>query len=535
MEKIKNLFEEVKELESFSKIYKGGKRDIEQLEDEITELKGLRNTINVRSLDEEITNYENMLAEIVKEIECMSIMKNTCVSISELEKALSLIESGEKCLEKCIGFMNSLIAVFTLTSESLKNIFDIDREEDNLIIMKINREIEKLLFLTKERDFFDDLKHELKHILSITIDGCVPYEVDLFLSDDSLYLIFPSNEPSTDEYLKIDSPKRVTFNVIFNELPILTESILLMLKSNLTKSLFRDEYSSTDLIENNEKMKNTSFYIEDVNEWALDMAIKETNSICKSEDPAKDLCLIENGVSGKYISSDYLRLFKIRKFIKKSTSPRKSKAIDFYDRAIQKFFTLDRCNLATDYFTMYSDITHYIKKADSSKFLDEMNKVREEIFYKIMKTSTSVDIDLNEPLLRLKAGIKQRQFDFDENVDNFISPQTHKFFKIQFFEKIYSNFIGFILRPRKYSTKEKLSLKELAQYFMDISFELDPESISNYDKINSFCRILGSSLEEIIEMYEHGEINLDKNELRSIVRFGFEDSDVREGFINMLM
>lgn len=535
MEEINRLFEEVNGLDSLSKIYKSGKKDIEQLEDEINELKRLRNTIDTHSLDDEISKYEHMLEEIIKEIECISIMKNTCVSISELEKALSVIDDSEKCLEKCIGFMNSLFTVFTLTSESVECIFNIEREEYNLFVMKINKDVEKLLSLAKKKDFFNDLQHNLKHILSTTIKGCVPYDTDIFLSDDSLYLIFPSDESSTDECFKISNLCKSSFGSISSEFPMLSESILLILKSNLSKSLFRDEYSLVDIIENNKKMENTPSHIEDVNEWALDMAIKETNSVCKNGDRSKDLCSIDSGVSGKYISTECSKLFKILKFIRKSTSQRKEKATVFYNRAVMKFFSIERCDTLVDYFMMYSDITYFIKKTDDSKLSDEMNKIREDIFYKIMKTSTIIDVDLNEPILRLKANIKQKQFDFDENVDSFISPQTQKFFKIQFFEKIYAGFIGIILKPRKYSVKDKETLKELAQYLMDISFELDPESILNYEKIASFSSILGSSLEEVIEMYECGQINLDKNELRSFVRFGFEDSDIREGFINMLM
>lgn len=535
MEKIRQLFEETKGLEGLARMYRDGKREILQLESEIEMLREERSGLNISGLDKQIEGCVGELNIIAKEIDCNKIIENKCISLDELGKALDVIMDESLCLEKCLGFMDNLIATFSISNAQAEEHLKLRREEECFKLIKISNEAEELFRMSKSRPFFRRLESDFKSRVKEELEGAVPFDVEVFSASGTLYVVFPSEgSPESDE-VRMQGLCRETFSSLVEPFNTTVGCILFILKANLAHSFIRDNYSMVDLAENNKKLEGTEFHIENVEEWALDCVMKDVASIPRTKVDVDDICPVDDGVSGAFVSNSYSRLMRLSKFIESSNSARKEKARAFYDKTVLKFFDLGRVREAGDAFVMYSDVSHFIKKHAGSRCSEDLGRAREELFHKIMDLSTSLDIDLSQSVLTLKARIKQRQFDFYESVGKFVHEKARKFFKIQFFERLYGNFLGTVIRPQKLSTSDKNVLKELAQYLLDISFEIGSEAIANYCKIAALCECLDSSLEELIELYEFGGISLGSSELRMVVRIMFEESELRESFINRLL
>ena len=318
-------------------------------------------------------------------------------------------------------------------------------------------------------------------------------------------------------------------------LPKTFNIILTIIKKNLSTNLIIDQYSMEDASLNNDRLKDTPFYISDIQEWVLDIVMKESINISKSEVDSENVIETNDPKLGKFISEAYSKLLKLHRLLLISSSKRKEKAMSMFNKCILKFFNSERCLYLKDLFVLYSDISHFIKKHDDFEYIEQLGTIREEVFYKILKQSTVLDIDLDLSNLMLKARIKQKEFDFEELLVSFVSVQTQKFFKIQFFEKLFESFASLVIKPKKINEKDKSTLKELAQYLIDISYEIDSKLINNLEKISSIYKVLDSSLQTTIDLYESDEFNLSKSELRGIIRNIFEDSALRENFIEQLM
>lgn len=535
MEEIRRLFNETKGLESLAKMYKEGKRSIFQLEDEIDALKIEKSAINIFSVDEQIKECERELEELNREIVCKKIISNKCMSLKELEKALDTIMDEALCLDKCLGFMDNLLILFNISCAQLEKNFQLQKEGENFKVIRLSREIEELFQMSKERPFFKDLESEFKLRVKEELGRTVPFDVDTFSTNGFLYFIFPTEEPTIEDEVVAQDPVPVTLSSLQANFDITINSIIFILKANLTKYFIEDDYTMIDLAANNEKLKGTGFYIENLEEWALDTVMKDVVNILKNRSSSDDVHLIEDGISGKYISQNYYRLLRLYKFIDRSKSSRKTKALAFYNKMLLRFFKIEHPRDPRDAFMMYSDISHFFKSFSSFEYLELISKAREELFYKIIDMSTDFTVDLSLPSLTLKASIKRKQFDFYENLENFVAPKTIKFFKIQFFEKLYEVFLGNVFsRSAKLSTAEKNVLKEVSQYLLDISFEIGTESIANYSKVASFHECIDSTLEEVKELYECGDINLEPFELKMLLRIVFDDSELRNSFISSL-
>lgn len=535
MEEIEELFKDIIGLDALAKMYKKGKTEINELENSITLLKEERNGLNVSELDGKIKECETKLKILTKEIECDAIVKNTCLSLNELKRALDVMLDESICLEKSLEFMKNLVVSFEISSFTLETVFKIEKDEEHFTVVKISKEIEDLFKMVLRKPFFRDTENAFKSIISSEINDVVPFDVEVFSSKDALYLVFPSEESLSEDKMKINDLKKETLESIFNEFKTTAKSILTVLKANFVRCFVRDSYSPEDIFLNNEKLKGTDFYISDTNEWALDIVMKDVTLLSKVPKNIDDLYQIDDQYSGKFVSSTYSKLVRLSKFINESASKRREKAQDFFEKAVLVSFDVQDTSSLQELFITYSDISHFTKKFKQLSHSDELERRREALFYQIMKKATKINIDLSDSVLYSKSKIKQMQFDFDENLRNFVAQKTCKFFKIQFFEKLYDNFLAFVLKPRKMNIDDKMKLKDLAQYLLDISFELGTESIRNYSQISSLYEIFDSSLEEIIELYDFGTINLKKHDLRTLVRFMFDDTDVRKAFIDRLM
>lgn len=535
MEQISLLFEELRCLESISKIYLDSKREISILADEIESLKREKNSIDTQSIDDRIRDAENELGTVLKDLECSKLLNNVCLSVGELKKLFGEVSDDLTCLEKSVEFMRNLVIGFVLSSQAVSLFFNVFGEEDSYSVVKIDKDIERLLEMIREREFYKSALSEFRNMMKLELKATTPFDLELFTTKKHIFIVFPSKEEVSQDQLFVEDVARSSFGRLFSDFTLTMSCILLMLKDNLSKAIVRDDYSLIDIVENNRKLENTDFYIKNVDEWIIDVVMKHVISVSRQKRVSCGVVPIEDPVSGKHVSEDYFLVLRCLRFIEGSASKRKGKAMDVFSRSILKFFSSENCMTIRDYFVMYSDLTHFVKKHEEFIYFEDLSKAREETFYKILDVSTVVDFDLSLSVLMLKAKIKQLQFEFEEDVRDFISEQTQEFFRIQFFERLYDSFIAFVLKPKKYSDNEKNTLKELAQYLLDISYGIESECIFNFRRVASLCEMLGSSMDQIIALYSSEDTSLEKTELRTFIRIFFDSSPQRDRFLDTLM
>lgn len=534
MDKIQKLYEEIKGLEFIVKMYYDTKREISELEESIESLKQTKKSLDLNSIVEEIGNLEENLQEINREIECRNLLENSCLNIKDLKTILTSVTDSSTCQQKCLDFAKNLIVTFNISNGKAFEIFKIRKEEEFFTVLKMSREIEDLLQMIEGRSFQQTVTSEIQNALKLELTNTVPFDIICYTSESSIFLLYPSIEEENDEFL-VKNIKETELSSIYSKFPKTFALIIPILKKNLARNLIEDQYTIEDVIINSNQLNETPFHILDVNEWVLDLIMKEIISISKSPIDTENLIEIEDQVSGKFISEKYSEILKLNRMLNICESKRKAKATGMFNKCILSYFNHSRCIYLKDLFLLYSELSHFIKRNENIENIEQLNNMREEIFYKILRESTLLEIDLDLSTLMLKAKIKQKQFDFEELLASFVSEKTHKFFKIQFFEKLYKNFIDLVLKPRKLNERERLSLKELSQYLMDISYEIDSSLISNFGKIFSICKVLDSSLSSVIDLYENDELDLMKSEIRALVRIVFDDSNLRENFLEQLM
>lgn len=533
MEELNRLFKELKDFESISKMYLSSKKEANMLINEIEKLKRERNMIDPGEIENRIKAVENELMSISRELECSELLKNVCLSIDELEHVFRNIPDEKVCFEKAEDFMKTLISSYVLSNYTVFECFNLKLEEDFFHIVKISGEIENFFNIMKNKSFYKVILNEFKSMVKAELNQAVPFDLNLFMSNYGILLIFPLNEEflqEEDDFKAVDVSK-CTFLEVSKNFKVTAECILSIAKDNLAACLIKDNYHIKDVEENNKQFENTDFYIKNVNEWIVDVSMRKLVEFTKKRDFV-DTVLIEDKLSGDYVSNEYFLLCRCQGFIFSTDSQRREKAMSIFSKAILRFFSIDNCSILRDYFVTYSDLTHFIKKNKDFVFLSDLDRTREDLFYKILEYSTNIDIDLNQSVLMSKARLKQIQVEFEDLVHDFIGKNTQKFFIIQFFERLYNLWIKHLLAPKIYNGREKADLKSILKYLMEISYAIEPDYITNYKKISNLYEFVDCELEKIKDMFYNDEISLDKFELRSVLRNFHESSAERDHFLD---
>lgn len=534
MQKIKSTFEEIKGLKAIAKMYNNAKIDIKDLEEQIAELKKTKLSLDLSNILKEISQLELELLDTSKEIECEKILNSAHLSISELKTIISSVVDSGTCLNRCIDFSKNLFVTFNISNQQANEIFAIQKEEECFKVLKISKEVEDLFKITENRSFSSAVSNEIRNILQLELTMVVPYDLSCFINDTNIFLVYPTFKNDEDEFITKNTTE-ISNSRIYSLFPKTFNIIFSILKKNLSISLIDDQYSIKDVELNNSQLVDTPYHIKEVDEWVIDLIIKEITIISKNGSDSEKLFQTDDQKSSKFISESYSKILKLQNLLFKSNSLRKQKGITMFSKSVVKFFNIERCETIKDLFVCYSDISHFTKKFNDFQFIDQLSAIREDLFYRILTRSTTLEIDLDLSILMLKAKIKQKQFDFEELLDCFIPEQTNSFFKVQFFEKLFNSFVALMLKPKKLNQKDKSILKELSQYLMDISYGTDCKLISNFGKVASICKILDSSLETVIDLYESDDLDMQKSEIRALVRILFDDSKLRENFIEQLM
>lgn len=110
-------------------------------------------------------------------------------------------------------------------------------------------------------------------------------------------------------------------------------------------------------------MRNSIFYITNINEWVVDIIIKTL--LNKLND--RKMEIVDRGLNpSEFILTESFEILK--KYIKifsKIESSRKSKAIEVLNKTIFKYFFLSLCSELTEFFILYVEIKNFQKFSQS--------------------------------------------------------------------------------------------------------------------------------------------------------------------------
>lgn len=518
IQEILNDFQEIKDFEGITKIYKNSKAEIKLLYDEIEELKMKKKNICLTKFDDEINSLEDEINEIEKELQMDQIMNGACLNLKDLKKVIQNCKSTQTCKEKILNFLKMSILPYKVKEKEGR-------------ILKIKKEIENLMKLISTEDYFNDIKHGFMKLLMEELKAVIPENIEISQDDQYILLLIKCGGTADESLLTDDTFNYEMFNSCFSDFissyKFIMNSTLMILKKNFITSMLEDLQINS--IENNSRFIGTNFYINNLDDYILDNFVKRITEFIGDD---KAVVLSKNSLSGKYYSIQYLIINNFFKYIKKSTSKRKKDSINHIESMMLKIYEKTPENI-NDAFIMYSDISHLLKSVKEWKYFDKFNKIKESLFYFIL-----TDVILFEPSdsssnLLMKAKIKEAQMDFYNLIDNFIAFKMQSFFKMQFFEKIYLNLFDFILEnhPNQANENHRSSMVSVIQYLFNISYEIDHENILMYPKMKNLYTILSSSIREVISKERGNEFILSGNQVKKIISNYFEESNEKTSFL----
>lgn len=530
MDEIKQLYEEIKDLKEIILNYNENKNFVNKIALEIDQMKEERQKIDLLSLKQKISQLEREYGDVFREIDCFNMLSSVCLSIKDIKDLFKKIEDDDVCKAKCLEYLRNLIVSYTISNSQMQKHFSFQDEDEFYRIVKVNRDIEDLLKLAKSKPFSGEIKHEIKRMIKIEIESSIPSEIKVYFGGGYIYMIYPISGESKNEDIVLESIDKRTWNEAISLCPLFLNILLQCGKENLSLRTIKDELQKIDIEENNSAFKDTNLYIENVDEWILDLVVKNIIDISSNKDKFTEFSEIHDNISGLNISVSYDGIRKSLQILKNLNSTRMEKALVVIRKSLIKFFNISECSDKKDLFVFYSDITHCLKKINIGETQD-LEKLRENSFYEIIKRFSTIQLDLSQPVLVLKAQIKCMHFDFTESVYLFVAGKNQLLFYLQFFENLYSNFIAFCLKPKKYQISEKNNLYEISGYLLELSYDLESQDILNYNKVDDINKILALDIETVISNFKNNQYHLAKTEFRTLLRMFFDSSRCRDDFL----
>ncbi len=575
IERIKGLYFELKEFKKEKTIYKELEAELKKLADNIESLRNKKKEIDLLSIKNEIEKMEDEYKRVLLEIDTLALQSKEYIYLNEIKDLYQKLEDNEFCLEKTIKFLRTLIISFKINDETGDDIFGVlPYENETLFVIKIHRDLEELLRMCENKKFYSNVLLEVRGLFKNEIEENTACKVHFFAAKENLYIIVRktleennyetignetignetiSNKTISNKYETIsnnyekEKDREINGKMLFEEISEISVSclieqakriskiIFLVLKDNLAKKMISDNYDLDFIKENNDKLKGSDNFVTSLDEWILDIIMKNILRISiKSKNLNNEENLIE--VKGKGIfSKKYVELRSCLRLFNDIKSSRKEKAKKTLEKAIVKFFkNLNEHNLEK-LFCTYSEIDHFISIEKQFSFLEEIEEERDIIFCKILKLSTLFELDFSKDPLIGKSELRALSFDFIENVNRFIEKNTKSIFIKNFFKEIYSNLFELTIKPKKYTTDEKNSFIEIIKYAIDLSYEYDLENLDEYTKLSEFLDIVTCPITKIENLYKNKLKSLTNYEIRTIIRMFFDKEPIRDALLDTLI
>lgn len=533
---IKRLLGEISDLGALAATYCRKKKELKKLSGDIERLREERRSIDIAPLKEEIKGLETEYTQIFHRIDQLNVESRVCTTTKDLQHVLETVGSKKIHVSQCTEFMKRQITAFCLAGRTAESVFNLTEDAaGGLVCVQISKDLETLLSLATKHSLLDDMRGQFQLLFRNEIGRHVPCDFSPFVGDSSLFLVFRTSRPAATDPILAEQVRRSSFERILKAMPKTAGVILSVIKDNLSRRVADGGCSAADLERNNDVFKDTEFWIQNLDEWASDLAVRRVLTLSRTRTESMGMCKgldsLAKTESGVYLSRQYASIRNCVGAIRPGQKDREKSALS---GAIMKFFDSRPKTDIKDLFVAYSDITYQIKHDPEFVFIHTLQNNRESLFIEILGRAAAVDLDLDSSSLMAKARLKGAYCDFIENVDLFIDEGVKPFFTDQFFSTLSCNLLNFMLRPKKYTAEERECLADTVQYFLDLSFECRADRSEGLCKLEDMLFVVNSPMESVIASFSSGSIRLDKSEMRTAMRMFFEPGQARDQFLDSI-
>lgn len=527
MERIDNLFSEIRDADELYARYKSSRDKKADLEKELDRTEEEIKRVESMSLEGEIKKIMNEYQDVLENIERLSLSSKECKAIEDLEAVFSKVSDTDALMEKSLEFLRHSAILRCIDPVGEEMIREQESEnEDGLMIFEISKDIEVLFRLSAKYTKIQERCYlSFRLIIWESILEAIPADIKVFQDDQSLFFVLKGNDGELSSHM-LEEKAMADLKEI-SRYKMMSHAIFGVLRDNLRKKVVEKGFSDEEIERNNFFFKDTEFYIHNVPEWKLDIVMKEIIEVTKGPRSMEAVETFETSDRmPKSVSASYKRFQGCFEVFRRLRSKRHEKGVKVINRAITKLFDPKRYESSVySHFLSFADITHFLRTYPGHPLTDELSKRKEELFFDIVKESSRVNIDLVEPLVTLKLYFKEKHVEFSENMRLFVPAINRNLFEIQFFEMLDEGLMERIrgLKIAKRSTVENIIL--LIDYIFDLSFHLPAEAIGNQEKLRSYKQVLSMDREKLTKDYRNGKLCLSDEEFVSLCSLAFREPE----------
>jgi hypothetical protein len=529
MERISKLYDKVKDVEDCHRQMEDKMLAVARIQSEVERLTHELEVLENHRISEEIEAVEEEYEGCLREIDTLTFYSSECQNLDELRRMFSRVPEPEVLSAKSLSFLKTLLYPSYVSCDSVKDVLKPGNQfyrhgANEVVILKINKEIEELLrFLATYPGVSRESYDALKTSLSEELDGAIPAELLMYEDAESICLVFQSrSRKDVSGEVQLHGLRRVERAGVFS---LTSHALSDVLRSNLRLGLMERGLSSEDIERNNEWFDGTDFYIADAREWRLDVIMK---AIIDQTRKPKDMHVqkassVEDNMPAG-LSVDYLRLAGALDLLGTAESRRVEKARMVVKRAVVKMFGRHRYEASIhNHFVQFADLSHFLKTHPEYSSVEELARSKEDLFYRIVKESSRIRVSLREPVMVLKLYFKELHFDFMENVALFVPRVNQILFEAQMFELLIEEFSGELLGLKRLSGELRSNLGAVAEYILDLSFHLPSGAVMHKKKLAEIKILLESSINEVLDLYKGGRLQMSWEDLVALCTVVFED------------
>ncbi|KAL6121534.1 hypothetical protein NUSPORA_01538 [Nucleospora cyclopteri] len=509
--------ESLRNLKEILNKYKLTKEQIMKLQSEIEAQKKERGIINIKSLTEKREKLEAEYKKIIQQVEAENLASSDCKNFKEIKKYLENLSNTKLLKEKCILFCKRNIELhYAKTNLSKENI---------KCVICIKKELEEFFTAISNKAFYSDVLNCYKTTIKQIMNNYVPADVEMCENKESIFICIDSEDKnvfgSSYEFTDLN---KIAFDEFLRNFPAVSISIGEILKNNLTERIVEEKFSPERILKNNKLFENTRYFSKNINEYVVDCIMKCVLKLTREKINEDDVFLLPD--EGKYVSKSFIKLTKCITLLKKTETKRMQKAVELIQKSVLRYFSTPYDELEL-LFILYADISRFVE--DFYEFSTEkLSHIKLDLKEKLLTKSSDFQINLNNETIQNKAILSKTHYEFEQNCKKYVKLDQKTGFNSAFFSLFYSNFINFVIKARKYSKEEKNELYDISRYMLELSYNQTPSNIASYDEMLSLSNVLKSDIYELFELFNMGNIHLNKYDLKMAIKVLFNDSPQRD-------
>lgn len=482
MDKILRLFEKCKD---YNEVIKKRDKRLKRL-DNYNQKKADLVKLLSKSEEELIlkSRYEDDLANLEKEIDKLNIMNTNITSIDELDT----IEDDE-----ILGIK------FKLSIDTLVSVWQ-DNDEKTIVL---NKKVKQFFEKIRLRSCYKVCKSHMYNVLKSSLTGFVFTNVKFEDRENDICISNGNEQKLYGFYKNNKEVSNFLFTILLNNVKNKTRECILQKKACFDKII----------IENNNALQGTKFYIKDVDGYINELLLDTINQIaCKER---KDFMIDKDMTEHNFTEEFTAMLFCIQHFTVKPN-----------DKMIEviflNFFDVDKVQKSLfAYLCLYGEVSYFLL----TNKLPNLVAVKEKLCGLIIKSMGVDKVRVDLPYEQLKLEIGSHYFAFKEVLEFFIKDSTRIIFIAAYFDGLCDSLYRYILARKSITIQESVAFIDTINYIFEISGI--EKTLNSYTKMHSLECVLKSNLIEIERNYNSGVLYLSNEDVCTLVEALFNPSEKR--------